>query len=78
MSESKIDAWQRKIRNAQRRQEEREKERMWNKLSTVPRISGNFEDMKITVQHVKAKTRKLRASFTFETQEIVSLNDVNK
>ena len=79
MSESKIDAWQRKIRNAKRRQEEREKERMWNKLKEDDK-GGRKKDIDIEIvrKAVKAKTRRLRAGFTFETQEIVLLNDANK
>ena len=79
MSESKIDAWQRKIRNARRRQEEREKERMWNKLKEDDK-GGRKKDIDIEIvrKAVKAKTRRLRAGFTVETQEIVLLNDANK
>ena len=79
MSESKIDAWQRKIRNANRRQEEREKERMWNKLKGDDK-GGRKKDIDIEIvrKAVKAKTRRLRAGFTVETQEIVLLNDANK
>lgn len=71
MAETKIEIWKRKIKNAQRREDERrkahynaQKAETWRRISTMPEV-----EPQIVKYTVNGTSRKLAAGWTFEVNQ---------